>query len=252
GWPGCIDFGDITPPFITPLPDLVRRVGDPQFITAGETGIGCFIRVPSLAGNVQVEDFCGDTKLVRVTQEPAAGTLLPPGLHTIRFTAVDARGNVSRSETKLLVLEDSTPPTITCPDQPLVVDCQDSTGAVVNYVVRARTICGPDLKLICNPPSGSRFPVGRTLVSCRAEDPNLQLACEFEVVVRCGNFNRTLDYQVLEGGQIQLQWTETSGVLQSAPEVRGPWRSIQGAKSPFVVVPDPKARRQFYRLLPAQ
>ena len=78
----------------------------------------------------------------------------------------------------------------------------------------------------------------------------MNLACEFDVSVRCGNFQRTLDYVMLEDGSLQVSWTPAvKGVLQRAPTVLGPWKPISPAQSPFVI--RPKLKMEFFRFLPA-
>ena len=47
------------------------------------------------------------------------------------------------------------------------------------------------------------------------------------------------------GGGINLNWLESSAVLQSAPSVAGPWTDVNGAISPYIIVPT--ATQQFFR-----
>jgi hypothetical protein len=46
------------------------------------------------------------------------------------------------------------------------------------------------------------------------------------------------------GNNLELIWT--SGVLESAPALDGPWNEVSGAASPLTVVPG--VGNQFYRL----
>ena len=73
---------------------------------------------------------------------------------------------------------------ISCPISQLVT-APDGNGVVVNYA--APTISGGQTPITssCSPASGSRFPVGATLITCTAEDAkHLTASCGFEVQVR--------------------------------------------------------------------
>lgn len=248
GWPGCINFGDITPPVIIPPGDVKVKVGDPSFTTGGGVNPGCAWVLPDLRNFLGVTDACVSSKLITLRQDPPAGTLLPPGDHTITFTGTDPRGNVGTATMVITVLPDDGPPTIVCPDKQIVVPCEDSTGATVVFKAYAKRICGEELPVICTPPSGSRFPVGRTLVTCRTDDPVAPQSCEFVVEVQCGQ-THTIDAVVTPGG-IRLTWSAAiRGTLQSAPTPLGPWKAVTGALSPFDVKKSEKA--QFFRFVPA-
>lgn len=248
GWPGCINFGDITPPIIIPPADVTVKVGDANFSTVGGVNPGCAWVLPDIRSFLGVTDACVSGKLITLRQDPPAGTLLPPGEHTITFTGTDPRGNVGTATMVITVLPDDGPPTIVCPDKVIVVPCEDSTGATVVFKAYAKRICGEELPVICTPPSGSRFPVGRTLVTCRTDDPVAPQSCEFVVEVQCGQ-THTIDATVTPGG-IRLTWSAAvKGALQSAPTPLGPWKPITNAQSPFEVKKTEKA--QFFRFVPA-
>jgi hypothetical protein len=65
---------------------------------------------------------------------------------------------------------DTIPPALSGPGS-LVVQADGTAGAVVTYLVEAFDV-GDDAAVAvgCVPPSGERFPVGTTSVSCSAED----------------------------------------------------------------------------------
>jgi RHS repeat-associated protein len=82
-----------------------------------------------------------------------------------------------------LFIADNVPPTINCPSN-LVVAATGSSGAVVNYTVTATDVCGVVSNIVCNPPSGSLFPIGTTVVNCIARDTFQNSAtCSFTVTV---------------------------------------------------------------------
>jgi len=107
------------------------------------------------------------------------------------FTFQDSFGNRSATSAPFTI-EDTTDPTITCPEtryqQSPVGSCTDS----VSYEVTAGDVCG-STSINCVPdnagatsvtPAGGRFPVGTTTVTCTAtDDCGLTSACSFDVVV---------------------------------------------------------------------
>lgn len=64
---------------------------------------------------------------------------------------------------------DTTPPVITVPAV-VAVNTESLDGAFVTFSVTAIDTVDPNPVVTCTPQSGSRFPVGDTLVSCRATD----------------------------------------------------------------------------------
>jgi hypothetical protein len=73
---------------------------------------------------------------------------------------------------------------INCPAD-IAATAQNSSGAVVTFSATASGGCGPAAPTVtCNPPSGSTFPVGTTVVTCTATDGCGQsVSCSFKVVV---------------------------------------------------------------------
>ncbi|MCI0541994.1 MAG: HYR domain-containing protein, partial [Verrucomicrobiales bacterium] len=66
----------------------------------------------------------------------------------------------------------------------LTVPCQTSDGAFVTFAISARNRCDPsDLKVVCDHPSGSFFPVGTTTVHCSATGSDETSQCNFTVTV---------------------------------------------------------------------
>jgi hypothetical protein len=71
---------------------------------------------------------------------------------------------------------------ITCP-LPITVRATSPAGAVVIYTVTTSGGC-PPINVVCNPPSGSTFPIGVKTVNCLATDGCNQAAqCSFQVTV---------------------------------------------------------------------
>jgi hypothetical protein len=83
-------------------------------------------------------------------------------------------------------VNDTQPPTITCPANIFVAaaaSCPPATCKVVNYTATATDNC-PGVTVVCTPPSGSCFPAGTTTVTCTATDASGNTAtCSFTVEV---------------------------------------------------------------------
>lgn len=74
-------------------------------------------------------------------------------------------------------------PTITCPAPILVGNDPNKCGAVVNFSPKVSGPCD-DVVAVCNPPSGTLFPVGTTTVTCFASGGSGQSdPCTFTVTV---------------------------------------------------------------------
>jgi hypothetical protein len=79
---------------------------------------------------------------------------------------IDKAGNVGSGS--ITINYDSTPPTIVVPSD-MTVTARSISGALVTYSFSA----GDNLstpKIFCIPPSGSKFPIGTTTVTCTATD----------------------------------------------------------------------------------
>jgi hypothetical protein len=98
---------------------------------------------------------------------PASGSFFPIGTTTVHCTARNADG-VKRA-TFSVVVADETSPRLELPDD-ISARTAKSDGAIVTYVATAFDAVQGDVVARCTPQSGSRFPVGRTTVDCRAVD----------------------------------------------------------------------------------
>src|ERR1041384_2670620 len=83
-------------------------------------------------------------------------------------------------------VNDTQPPTITCPANIFVAanaSCPPAVSRTVNFTTTASDNC-PGLTVVCTPASGSIFPVGTTTVTCTATDASSNTAtCSFTVTV---------------------------------------------------------------------
>jgi uncharacterized repeat protein (TIGR01451 family) len=92
---------------------------------------------------------------------------------------LDSNNNVSTIETTAV----DPPPQITCPANLVVGNDPGQCAAAVTFTPTATDNC-PGFVVTCNPPSGSIFPKGTTLVTCTATDSGGNAAsCDVSVTV---------------------------------------------------------------------
>jgi len=107
----------------------------------------------------------------------------------------------------VLVRPDRLPPEIHCPSN--IVICVPTTvnGREVSYTVTASDDADPSPEVECVPPSGSFFPIGTTIVTCRAKDRcGNESKCSFTVSILP---DRTPTLTVAkEGDFIVVCWTK--------------------------------------------
>jgi len=100
---------------------------------------------------------------------PTSGSVFAVGVTTVNCTASDAAGNIGGASFTVTVnLVDTTPPTVTVPDD-ITTEATSTAGAVVTFTPSADDNVGVDT-LECTPASGSTFPLGETTVTCTATD----------------------------------------------------------------------------------
>ncbi len=91
-----------------------------------------------------------------------------PGEHRIVFAVAD--GSQSASMEMVLHVIDLTPPVLRLPSGISRSADPGRSDAVVNFTATATDECDPGVTVLCEPPSGSLFPVGVTVVRCSATD----------------------------------------------------------------------------------
>jgi von Willebrand factor type A domain/HYR domain len=87
---------------------------------------------------------------------------------TVTFLLNGLSGGPAFVETISIKVNDITPPVVTVNDQ--TVEATSPAGAVINYPATAVDNVDGPLTPTCNPPPGSVFPIGSTLVTCSATD----------------------------------------------------------------------------------
>ena len=157
---------DETAPTVTatPAPDAVDGWhAGPVTVTLSAADAGSGVQSISYATTGAV--LTGETVVPGATAEVGVAA---DGVTEVTYSAVDVAGNVSSPQT-LTVRIDSVAPTIQGLAD-VTVAAPDGSGAVVAYSVTAQDALTPSPTVTCQPPSGSRFPVGATAVTCTATD----------------------------------------------------------------------------------
>jgi hypothetical protein len=113
---------------------------------------------------------------------PQSGAFFAVGATTVTCTT-----GAGPSCSFTVTVVDITPPRVFCPPNISTVTLPGQSTALVNYPAATATdnCTGPSVE--CSPPSGSRFPVGFTLVTCTATDLASNTAnCFFSITVSDG------------------------------------------------------------------
>ncbi|WP_330476064.1 HYR domain-containing protein [Terrabacter sp. C0L_2] len=106
---------------------------------------------------------------VAITCDPSSGSTFALGTHTVTCTAADKTGNQSDASFTITV-KDSTPPTVTVPDD-VLVEATGPDGAKVAYdSVTASDIVDGTVPVTCSAAPESVFKLGTTTVNCSATD----------------------------------------------------------------------------------
>jgi lysophospholipase L1-like esterase len=146
-----IDVRDTTPPAIV-APDVVVEATGPT---------GALVDFTSL----QVTDLVDPDPVFQLSQ--ASGSLFPIGTTPVTCTAMDRSGNVS-SATFLVTVQDT--PVLTNVPPSRVVVASSAAGAVVKFTTpTAIDVADPHVQVAVSRRSGSRFPIGTTVVTCTAQ-----------------------------------------------------------------------------------
>jgi hypothetical protein len=103
-----------------------------------------------------------------VTCNPPSGSLFRYGTTHVLCEATNSFGERATDGFQV-ILYDATPPELTLPDN-IVVPAEGPDGAVVTWEASANDAIDGPLEVTCNPPSGSRSPIGITTVECTATD----------------------------------------------------------------------------------
>lgn len=199
---------DTTPPTITcPSPAPV------------DLGTNCDYTVPNYTSGTLVLDNCPNYTL---SQTPAIGSTINPGMNDVTITVTDAGGNTT-SCSFILEISESTVPTISCPSDistcDSVVTYSDPTFNDNCFAYLTQT----DLTGLS---SGSVFPIGTTTLQyIVADSSGNTAACSFDIEV----LESPSPAVILEDTMIICD--ATSGILtaQNISQGSGTWTLISGS-----------------------
>ncbi len=106
------------------------------------------------------------------------------GTYTTVITVLHESGLVAGTCTRVVHIADNIAPVVNCPSD-ITVDAFPGLGfGIASYSFTATDNCAQNLTISCNPPSGSSFPLGQTVVFCSATDEcNNTTECSFVVTV---------------------------------------------------------------------
>ena len=111
---------------------------------------------------------------------PASGATFPLGTTLVTCSASTAGGTSSDSFNVTIV--DTTPPALTLPAT-INKGATSPAGAVVTFSATAVDLVDGSTPVFCNPPSGSTFPIGTTVVTCGSADARLNFSSGTFLVV---------------------------------------------------------------------
>ena len=130
-------------------------------------------------------DNCGSGPLTYFSRSHAPGSTFSKGTTTVTYVFKDAAGNSSNCVFDVVV-EDNTPPLLTCPGNVTVIENPSGSGsATVNYTAATATDNCSGIGVIqYSKASGTSFPLGTTTVNVSVQDASGNLAnCSFTVTV---------------------------------------------------------------------
>jgi hypothetical protein len=108
---------------------------------------------------------------------------LPLGTTTVTLVVNDGQAD-SEPDTVAITVQDTTPPVLVVPS-PIVVEQATADGTRAEWECLAADVCDAEVDVVCEPPSGSVFPLGVTTVTCTAtDDSGNQTVKSFTVTVR--------------------------------------------------------------------
>jgi probable HAF family extracellular repeat protein len=155
---------DTTPPTILSTPASFT-------LSAGQD---CQAQVPNLLPNVSATDSCTPANQLVKAQNPAAGTLVGIGSHTVVVTVTDAAGNSSTANVSFTVSDTTAPTILGTPGLQTVSTDAHCQGVVPNVLtgVLATDNCTPANQLVMsqNPTAGTVLPAGQYTIVVTVSD----------------------------------------------------------------------------------
>jgi spore coat protein CotF len=153
---------------------------------SANTNASCQATVPDVRALVRAQssDTCTPQASLTVTQSPLQGTTVSgAGSHPITVTVTNGANISATCIVGFTVIDNINPVFTSCPGNMIVQAAPGAMTVVVNYPAPTATDNCSVPSVVCNPPSGSAFPVGTvTTVTCTATDASGNKAtCSFTV-----------------------------------------------------------------------
>lgn len=114
-------------------------------------------------------NFAFPTSNPTSVSEVASGAAIPDGLYKVTLKYTDGLSHFPGSTTNTDVLIDSAPPALTLPGA-ITLEAADATGAIAIFTVVTSDNLDPAPILSVPHPSGSKFPLGTTMVNVTSTD----------------------------------------------------------------------------------
>jgi hypothetical protein len=153
-----ITVRDTTPPVLTLPADITAEATGPN---------GAVVAFAAFASDAV-------RGVIPATCTPASGGTFPIGTTGVACTASDAAGHAVGGGFNVTV-RDTTPPALNLPAN-ITAEAHFPGNAKVEYTASASDAVDGNVAISCTPPSGSKFNMGTTGVSCNARDSRGNIA----------------------------------------------------------------------------
>ncbi len=178
--------------------------------------------IPTVPTNITATDNC-DANIVIAFEETESTGGCAGNIITRTWTAIDACNNTS-SLTQIITVEDTTPPTLTCPtdvSQQITGSCI-VVGRINLELPTATDNCDTDISVTSSDDMSGDFPTGTTTITLSAtDDCNNTTNCTFNVIMTNASTGASLSPQICpsdivvdcddEVGQSLVSWEPPSG-----------------------------------------
>ena len=147
-------------------------------------------------------------------------------MHSIILTVIDDEG-LTATDIVSVIVQDTTPPTITCPVN-ITAEATSSTGATVGYPPATATDTVSTPTIVYSQASGTVFPLGQTSITVTASDAaGNSASCSFDVVVQdttapiLSNVPANISHQATSGAGRVIYYTlpAASDMVDATPSV---------------------------------
>jgi hypothetical protein len=207
----------------------------PPNVTVSTDSGQCYATGVAL-GTPTVSDNCES-----VTVWNNAPMVYPKGVTTVTWWAQDTGGNTI-SGPQTVTVNDTTPPTITCPAD---VTVSANAGGTATNVALGSPVTGDNCSVASvgnNAPSA--YPLGATVVTWTVTDGSGNTATGVQNVTVVPSSSPPGNLAIsADGGRVTITWD--GGVLQQADDVLGVYTDVPEAASPYTIAVSDA--QKFYR-----